>query len=78
MSNKKLQANAICKAILALDGLGAFGSSEDISAIRRELYQLMVARGYTFADAGSTRTRALTKDDGKEWKDHLSAKNLEK
>lgn len=74
--NKKVQANAIAKAITSLDSLG-FGSSEDITTVRNALRDLMVSRGYTQCEAGSSRTRAITKKDSVMWKDYQSALAIE-
>jgi len=75
MSNKD-QSNAIARAIVALDSLG-FGSSEDISAVRNALRDLMINRGYTMCSAGSSRTRAITTNDSVMWKDYKSALSTE-
>lgn len=76
MKNNKVQANAIAKAIVAIDSLG-FGISEGITNVRDSLRDLMASRGYTMVAAGSSRTRALTKSDI-QWKDYQSALSTEK
>ena len=69
--NAKTQANAIAKAIAAIDTQCWENGIEDVKAIRKQLFSAMLMRGYIFATPNSVRTRAVTKKDHALWREHL-------
>lgn len=68
----KTEANVLAKAIAAIDSIG-FCVSEDIADVRNTLRDLLINRGYMPVESGSSRTRALTKDNGPMWRQYQSS-----